>query len=364
LAKKDVFSAAAQLPLEGAQQPKGEHASAIRAVIEAAERIGPGALRRVFAESGGRLDSYWELPRLLLRYPDLVDDFAARGAGTTESIYLVDQLLGDADRTSADERARILANYERLPPGGREQIGAALVSSWARTDPRAAADWAVNHAKSGESASPANLAAQYVFVRWLSSDPKTALSWWESLPPSAMRDVIGTEASTRFAESGDFEAAKALFRPATPSDTANEDLRRTQASVMDHFAQLYAKHDPIAAAEWLAALPAGASGQRAAAQIASAYYKRDPAGTVRWMEALSAGTNRDQAVAQFVKDAAQQDPAGAAQWVEKITDPTLKISATVTLSFAWRNDDPAAFIEWVKSQATMDEKWRKSFLSR
>jgi hypothetical protein len=353
LADADVFSAISLLPSRNAENPDPKHAAVAQAIVEAAERMGPGALRNAFAASDGKLDGYAHLPRLLLRYPDLAADLADGGAAASRSFWLSDNLLHDADLTPAETRDRLLADYEKLPAAGRDELCAALACSWARSDPRAAAQWAVEHAQPNDAASSANSAAKHVFLRWVNSDPETAARWWQSLPESAMRDVIGTEASTRYAEHGDFETALKMFRPTA---------EKVPPNAAAHFALLYAEHDPSAAAAWLAALPSGSTDDRAVGIVTSRYYNADPVAAAQWAESLPAGPYRDQALKHLVKKAGQVDPAGATAWVDQIEDQKLREEASVSIAFAWRFRDPDAMREWVRNQPALGDGWRAMFL--
>lgn len=147
-----------------------------------------------------------------------------------------------------EERARVLKGYGTLPAGLREDIGAALASSWARTEPRQAAEWALTQARPEERGHPANRAADQVFLRWVNNDAAAALAWWRSLPASPLRDAFGTSASTFVAESGDLDAALELFRPSSD---------KSDADVTEHLAQFLTDRDPAKAWAWLRDLPDG-----------------------------------------------------------------------------------------------------------
>ena len=359
LAKTDVFAAAALLPEPQPKDGKPDYAQSntIPSIVEAAEDAGPGVLRQIFAAANGKFDGYSGLPRLLLRYPDLAEDIAARGGEipASKGAGLNGNLLRDAGQTLPDERAKILAKYEKLPPTGRDALCAALACEWARTEPRAAADWALAHAKADDSESPKNSAAQYVFLRWVSSDSRAAFEWWESLPPSPMRDMIGMEASTRYAEDGDFETAQKMFRPVAG---------KMHEQATSHLASLLAKRDPVSAAAWLASLPPGIPPEDAVAGVTARYFNRDPEGAARWLEALPAGFMRDQAHKQFAIKTAQFDPAGAAEFLGKISDPKIRTNAVQWIIYPWQAEDPVAAREWVLNQPWIDENFRATFLNQ
>ena len=361
IAKNDPLAADALLP---AAEPKGDKPdysrnAAIDNIVEAAERIGLGTLRQLFATEGAKYDGYFGLSRLLLRYPDLAADLAARSGSLADSrsYQVTENLIRDADQTPAETRAKILADYDNLPTAGRDALCAALVAAWARTEPRAAAEWALAHVNPD---APKSRAPEYAFLRWVASDSRAAFAWWQSLPPSALRDGIGLEASTRFAEDGDFDTAKQLARN-VPSEGYE------QAS--SHFALLYAKHDPAGAAAWLQSLtdfkfPPYNQYPNPVPSIVGRYFTRDPEGAARWVDSLPAGTLREQSLAHAAAKIAQTNPAAAAEWVVKISDPTIRTSAAQWVVNPWKAGDPIAARAWVEAQSRLDEKFRNEFLNQ
>ncbi len=359
LAKADVFAAAAFLPepQPTGDKPDYEHRNTITDIVKAAESAGLGVLRQIFATANGKYDDCSELPRLLLHYPDLAEDIALRGGKMPEASSggNTARLIHDADQTPPETRAKMLAGYDKLPAVGRDELCGALACAWARTEPRAAADWALAHAKVDDSDSAANSAAHYVFLRWVSSDSPAAFEWWQSLPPSPMRDMIGMEASTRYAEDGDFETAQKMFRPVAG---------KMHEQATSHLASLLAKRDPASAAAWLASLPPDIPPEDAIAGVTARYFNRDPEGAARWLEALPAGFMRDQAHKQFAIKTAQFDPASAAEFLGKISDPKIRTNAVQWIIYPWQAEDPVAAREWVLNQPWIDENFRATFLNQ
>ena len=115
----------------------------LETALLAAEARGPGALREAFAAAEGHLGAT-DVPRLILRYPDLaefVKDMGDYTPGNTQS----EATRHGAKFTTPEERAELLANYDKLPAALRNNLAAELASSWARTEPEAAANWALAH---------------------------------------------------------------------------------------------------------------------------------------------------------------------------------------------------------------------------
>lgn len=367
LARKDPLAAIAMAKEFGTD-------SVYWSVLEEAERIGPGMVRQVFAAADGKLDGDWRLPQLLLRNPELAaevrDPTKLKPADTIQP-----ETQRAADRLSPEERARVVANYDSLPAAARETLAAALASSWARTAPREAADWALSLAKAGERTAPENLATDQVFLRWINTDPDAALAWWNALPASPLRDAIGTNASTFLAEDGRLDEAMKLFRPQA---VKVEPTKRNSDSVVilsgggeggDSMAtaqltQLLAERDPAAAAAWLAALPPAVATKDSARVVIDEWMPRNPEAVARWVESLPAGKRRDDALGVFIEKAASQSPSGAAEWVATIADPILRQNAALHTFWRWNLEDPAAAVQWLRELRGVDPEWQARVLRR
>lgn len=321
--------------------------------LSAAEKIGPGMVRQVVLAAGGKLDGSYQIPWLLLRDPDLAADLA--GTGGYRFAGFTQDLSRHAERISPEERARVLAGYATLPDGMRDDIATVLVSSWARTEPRQAAEWALAHAQPQERASPANRAATQAFLRWANTDADAALAWWRALPPSPLRDALGTEASTFIAEAGQLDAAIELFRPS--SKKVDEDITA-------HLAQYIAARDPAEAAAWLASLPADVLTEKAVRHVVRKWYAEESEAVARYVEQLPAGPRRDQALTSFIGEAARQSPSGASEWVETITEPKLRQQAALAVYQHWWGTDAAAAQAWMRALQGVDREWHERFLRR
>ena len=187
--------------------------SIYQAALASAERMGAGMVRQVFAAAEGRLDRVRQLPELLLRYPDLAAEIKSDAKSAWAGKF-PDEQQAAADRLPPEERARLLAAYDTLPASARDDLATALASAWARTDPRAAADWALAHAKAEDRKNAANGAAQQVFLRWVNNDTDAALAWWRALPASPLREALGNEASTFVAEQAiSTRRSRCIIRP-------------------------------------------------------------------------------------------------------------------------------------------------------
>jgi hypothetical protein len=219
LAESDPLAAVALAGEVKEASVKGSLSDGIRpanvfaTIIDAAAKRDSFTFQQVLQAVGDRLPAFAVSPDLVLQHPGLVETWQSSPA-PKDGLGLNRSTLDAAERLAPEERERLLASYDTLPAGPRSGVAAALASIWARTEPRAAADWAVAHGKPEDGASAENTAAQQVFVRWIAGDADAALAWWRTLPDSPLRAAIGTNASTYLAEEGRIDEALAIFKPA------------------------------------------------------------------------------------------------------------------------------------------------------
>jgi hypothetical protein len=320
--------------------------SLYRTAIEAAERIGPGAVREVIATAPDKYTNY-NLPIAPPELSDLLASFKPTHGGQ--------QLFGDlasvADRTTREDREKFFANYDSVPKNLREPLAAALANSWARTEPAAAAAWALAHAEPENHESTANGVTRDVFLRWFNTDASAAISWWNNLPASPLRDALGNEACTKFADEGKIEEALAMYRPLAG---------KSQPQITQMLAQNYAEREPAAAASWLMSLPPDVAISDATTSILSRWIPRDPEGVANWIQALPPSGRRDEIVSEFIESAGKTSTSGAEAWVEEIVDPVLRMKAAE--SAFWRIEDRAAAREWIRNLKGVDPVRHGRFL--
>jgi hypothetical protein len=326
-------------------------------IAQAASRIGPGMVRQVFAASEGRIERSSGIVDLLFEQPELAAElnFAPGKAPASWQFYGDAELLQKADAATPEERDEIKARFDQMPEHIRGPIGAALVAAWARTQPREAIEWAIQHAKPDDPASPVNQAPHHAFLRWIHVDRPGALAWLRSLPPSPLRDTIGTNASSYFAEDGELEVALEICKPTGSV---------VDRSAVTHLAEIYAKSDLSAAAAWIAKLPEASIDEEAISKVIEPWLQKDPAAVGGWLETLPAGTVRDTALKSFVKKTAYQSASAGVAWTETIEDQKLRTDAAFFVYGAYSLEDPTRAREWIANLAGLDENRKARFLRR
>ncbi|HEX5176418.1 MAG TPA: hypothetical protein VFV83_05275, partial [Chthoniobacteraceae bacterium] len=109
----------------------------------AAERIGIGMVRQVLHAAGDQLGPSNISPQFVLAHPAIATELPAilPPSKQQQTWSISDDAVAAADRLSPAQRERLLADSASLPESLRDNVSAALVSAWARSQPRAAADW-------------------------------------------------------------------------------------------------------------------------------------------------------------------------------------------------------------------------------
>jgi hypothetical protein len=337
------------------------------AIVNAAAKRGPLTFQQVVQAVGERLPPYAISPDLVLQHPELADALPNLPAPKNSFGLSPATGLDLAERFAPEERARLLASYDTLPAGPRSGVAAALACVWARTEPRAAADWAVAHGKPEDGASAENTAAQQVFVRWITGDADAALAWWRTLPDSPLRAAIGTNASTYLAEEGRIDEALAIFKPAQDAKakapgtmTIGGGSSDEQATVQ--LGQILAENDPATAGGWFAKLPPSVATYQTTLAFLPKWYAREPEAVARWIETLPAGSARDEATRTFIQEAARLSTTGASEWVATVTDADLRQSAAAMVYREMRGEDPAGAHRWLSELPGVHEAWRGGML--
>ena len=341
--------------------------------MKAAARRGPLTFQQVVQAAGDRVPPAAISADLVLQYPALAGilpnlpppkDTAQISAG------LNPWAIGHAERLTPEERAKLLADYDTLPPGVRSGVAAAAASVWARTEPKAAADWALAHSRTDDGANPENTAAHQVFLRWTIGDADAALAWWRSLPDSPLRAAIGTDASTYLAEEGRIVEALEIFKPADAKKAQETNVPgamsigggspEEQATVQ--LGQTLAARDPAAAGAWFATLPPSVATYQTTLAFLPKWYAREPDAVARWIETLPAGPGRDEATRTFVQEAARISPEGASEWIATVGDLVLRKSAAALVYWAMWRENPGRAIRWLGDLRGVDETWRNQLL--
>lgn len=244
---------------------------------------------------------------------------------------------------------------------------------------------------------------------WVAKNPKDALDWLATQPPSERRDEIIRMALNQFSDID----AKGAADWATANLSGN-DLNNTLIAIAEHWANengreaatwflglpstrerdgaaehilfAWASNEPAAALEFLATNPGAgdltATLRRAAlagwaksdpegavtASLASSRTSSDPSqfantlanwatmdleSSSQWLLAnLPSGTERTVAAQELAKIFAQQSPEAGIAWLEKLTAGAERDAAASSLAAAWARSGASDAAKWATSQTS------------
>ena len=166
---------------------------------------------------------------------------------------------------------------------------------------------------------------------WMAKDPRDALAWLASQPPSGRRDEVMRLALNQYSETDAKGAADWALHNLT-----GEDLNNTLIAIAENWAQ----ENGGEAAAWFLALPATPERDAAIENLFFAWASNEPAAALAFLESNNgpgdlAGTLRRAALAGWAK-----------------SEPQAAVAASLALSRA--NNDTAQFANTLANWATMD----------
>lgn len=325
--------------------------SIFRAALSAAAEIGPGILGQVLEANDGKFTADSLTPLLMFRYPDLPWDRLAPEKETGAPNGIEINVLNEAFRLDPADRERILTQLQHLPSTHRQDAVGAILQGWVAEDPKSAIEWMAAHEE--PSSREASDSMRGVFNTWMRSDKNGALAWFNTLPPSQLRDHLSNDAAIPLAASGDLEKALALFRPIPGKEGESAIVR---------MAAVQATSNPARAAEWCASLPADIDVSEATQSVVTKWFSKDAAAAAQWVEALPKGHQREAALKAYAQAASTQDPEAAGAWAAAITDPSTRARAAHQVFTSMFQADQAAAIKWVREFPGLDERVRESVL--
>lgn len=275
------------------------------------------------------------------------DDRTPRAGAMMPSVHPAETpMLAATDAAARERQLEILA--EAVPAGELRPtldalspaelqggFGATLFRRWARSDPLAAARWAMACADG-----PARLAlVQAAAVFWTQQDLPAARAWWSSLPASAD--------GRRFLSAMAFEA---LNVDPVQALALTIDLRADERrdELMRHALAAWAAAKPLAAAAWVRELPAGDERDRLIAESIPALAEKNAAVAAQLaLDCLPPGIQRDDAIVSVVQAWARKAPKTAAAWVEQFPAGPLQSAAITQLVGEWKANNATQCAMWL-----------------
>jgi hypothetical protein len=217
-----------------------------------------------------------------------------------------------------------------------------LYGVWAATDPLAALDFAQANFPAGQLLSDT---IGIAMNKWADKDPRGAWVWADQHLAGPLKDRALTDLMIGWSRRSPQQAADWL------SSTG-----LTSQPLFNAIATTWAETDPVSAAKWAAALPAGHAKDTAVVGVAGAWAANDPkAAAANYSGELAKGKDLNLAVA--ITDVwATTDPAATAKWLADLPEGDTKNEAAATLATVWAASDIKAAIAWSESISDADTR--------
>lgn len=217
-----------------------------------------------------------------------------------------------------------------------------LYGVWATLDPVAALDFAQANFPAGQLLSDT---VGIAMNKWADKDPREAWVWADQHLSGPLKDRALTDLMIGWSRRAPQQAADWLGSTGLTSQPLFNALAAT-----------WAETDPVAAAKWAAALPAGHAKDTAVVGVAGAWAANDPqAAAANYTAELAKGKDLNLAIS--IADVwATTDPAATAKWLADLPEGATKNEAAATLATVWAASDIKAAVAWSASISDADTR--------
>jgi len=195
------------------------------------------------------------------------------------------------------------------------------------------------------------IAQQLLLARYADLDPKTALSYVDSL--KGFRHELGQQTViSAWAAKDPEEAARYFNAKADDMDTFDSSQSAATAGAL---AAEWARQDPDSALEWADTLPDELRGETFGRIMAQLSHD-DPVEAAELLTAMEPGYERTGMLQTLVDQWAHQDPSEAADWVLAQTEGADRLVAVESLVGAWMGSSPMDASQWLAELPEGDAK--------
>lgn len=260
---------------------------------------------------------------------------------------------------------------------GRGDSGAGVIAlEWAKLDPQAALDWAQGldgrnkstalvsvigemAAKDpAEAASVAsgledddrNRAYSEIAEKWAMTDYDSAEAWINTLSGEDKQDAMGSAISVL--ANSDPQGASLKVVSMTEGREKERAIRDVGSS--------WARENPAAAAEWVAAQESGGDGMRS---VIATWSGQDAPAALSFIESQPQGEIRDSATQAYLWTNRDMAPSQSITLAETITDDRDRSRAIGMTASRWMREDEAAAKAYVEQSTAIDDGMKERLLN-
>lgn len=254
-----------------------------------------------------------------------------------------------AEKVPATARGNAAEWAATLPNDPQRIFLRQIADRWAKENPAAFRDWLAAHGATLDSASASALRAS--FAAMAKSDAGAMASWTEALLPGPLSQQAQLDRALR---SGNPDDAGAAYASLAAGDK--------EGALAREVADILAKKNCDAAADWVSQLGDGPAQEKAAIALIETWSVRDAAAAAAWLETQPPGKMRDTGLETYVQRVVMADPVAAAEWAGHITDRQRRGNAANSVYLFWSLEDPIAARDWLRTLPDIDENTRRGIL--
>ncbi len=211
-----------------------------------------------------------------------------------------------------------------------------MMIGWTRRNPSSAAGWISN---SDYRSQPAFAA---IATTWAEQDARAAADWATQVPFRAGRRGATLAVAAEWTRQDPRTAAETMVDLADPDQTTD---------VATLIADIWGTSDPESAALWISTLPGGTMRDQAAGTLATVWATRDIQSAVAWSESIGDPSMRSRVVNHLGTTWGALEPENAIQWLSGL-ESQLALPALEGAFNSWAAVQPESMRDWIESSET------------
>ncbi len=287
-------------------------AEKLKRSLDLTEEFPDGAMKRKFVRSLLHTISQSK-PKVALEY---MRDKLPVGS---DSDSMIASAIHDWAQKGEPEKAVAWASENMEPGGGREMAIRFGVTTWSKTDPKAAIDYALKLPAADKRDSLWGIA-----LEWPKSDPEGALKFIRTHDDPA--EISG------FTERAFWELVEAKGGKPTLKTAL--------------------------------AMPEGKRRMDAVDGVFSGWAHVDAGAAALALREMKVGTLKDKAISGFIGMATRTDPSGSLQWALEINNPGMRKTHTMNTARSWLRSDRKKAEKWIQSSPAIPADLKETLLKR
>lgn len=259
----------------------------------------------------------------------------------TEQAMLA-QKWAKSDPKAAAQYANELRDFSRM------NLMSAVLRTWLAASPDEAIAWAVENGANnpggpgrGPDGADDNWAVATLVGSLAKSDLQKAMQVAAEQPYGRARGrMVDSLVTELVSQRGDAAARNAVL------DLSDDKFR---AGFAARLAERFAGTDPNGTVQWAAGLPAGETREKALASAVSSWAAKDPVAAGNYLRQSGTSPEYDQARKDYAEQVLRTDPEGAMAWAQAITDANGRTAAVQELLGSWTRRDATAAAAWAQA---------------